>query len=262
MRVAFTIILNGLHHLKHNNFYQNMVENFDKWIIVEGVSLPNGSTNWCKNLPNNFHKNFLSNDGTTEFLDIYRHPKIEIIRPVDEPWHSKDQQVNAGITSIKKTTNECFLWQVDVDEQWNIEDLIQSEKLLKLKGGKTGCFLCNYFAGPNQIVKGGWGEGMYEPYRRLWDWKGEMFKTHEPPTLDGKNGPGLLLPAKFNHYAYYFEQDIKFKEQYYGYEGLHERWKMVQNNKDRLPIKSLLGDKVWWSTTQTSINYMDDSRWQ
>ena len=83
----------------------------------------------------------------------------------------------------------------------------------------------------NKFLESG-GECINDTYRRLWDWSGELFKTHEPPSLDGKNGPGLLLPQRFNHYAYYFEEDVKFKEIYYGgYEGLLERWNKVQNNK-------------------------------
>ena len=59
MRVAFTIILNGLRHLTHNHYYKTIIENFDYWVIVEGVSQPNDSTSWCKNLDLSFHKNFL-----------------------------------------------------------------------------------------------------------------------------------------------------------------------------------------------------------
>ena len=123
--------------------------------------------------------------------------------------------------------------------------------------GKTGCFLCNYYVGEKQKVIGQWGEGRLEPYRRLWDWKGEMFIKHEPPTLVGKNGPGLLLPQRFNHYAYFFEQDVKFKEIYYqGYEGLYERWLKVQGNRGQIHIKELLGEKTWWGNTNTNIQYI------
>jgi len=257
MRIAFTIVLNGINHLTHNNFYQNMIDKFDHWVIVEGVAKPNGSTNWCKELPNTFHSNYLSNDGTTEFLNDNRHPKVRIIRPVNGPWDSKDQQVNAAILEVKNITTECFLWQIDVDEQWDIISLNSAEEDLIKNKGKTGCFLCNYFVGKNQLVKGQWGEGIYEPYRRLWHWKGEMFTKHEPPTLEGKNGPGLLLEQRFNHYAYYFKEDVKFKEAYYqGYEGLYERWLKVQeNNRGTMDIKSLLGDNTWWSKTNTFIIY-------
>ena len=68
-RVAFTIILNGVHHIQHNNYYKLLAENLDTWVIVEGVSLNTGSTSWCNSLPITLHKNFLSNDDTTEFLN-------------------------------------------------------------------------------------------------------------------------------------------------------------------------------------------------
>jgi hypothetical protein len=256
MRIAFTIILNGLRHLKHNSFYHSMIQNFDHWIIVEGVASPNGSTEWCKKLDNKFHNNYLSNDGTTEFLDENRHPKVRILRCVNGPWDSKDQQVNAAISEIKRITDSCFLWQVDVDEQWELYDLVKAENALIENKGKTGAFLCDYYVGPGQKVIGAWGEGRHLPYRRLWDWKGESFEKHEPPTLKGKNGPGLLLPQRFKHYAYYFEEDVIFKEAYYqGYEGLHKRWLRVQENRSTMDLNSLLGDNVWWSKTQTFIIY-------
>jgi hypothetical protein len=233
-----------------------MIDNFDHWIIVEGVAKPNGSTNWCKELPSIFHDNNLSNDGTSQFLDAHRHPNVRILRPLDGAWDSKDQQVNAAISEIKLITNECFLWQIDVDEQWELVDLVNAEKDLVSYGGKTGCFLCNYYVGPNQRVIGEWGEGRIEPYRRLWVWKGEKFLKHEPPTLDGKNGPGFLLSQRFKHYAYYFEEDVIFKQFYYqGYENLIERWKKVQENRSTMDIGSLLGDNVWWSKTKTFIIY-------
>lgn len=260
MRIAFTIILNGLRHLKHANYQHAMTTMFDHWVIVEGVSRPTGSTSWCKELSTDFHNNYLSNDGTTEFLDSIKSDKVTIVRCKDKPWNNKDDQVNAAIDHIKTITNECMLWQVDIDEKWTARQLREAEETLKLNKGKTGCFLCNYYVGPKQIATGQWGEGNYEPYRRLWDWKGEKFISHEPPKLDGKNGPGLLLPQKFNHFAYYYEEDVKFKEAYYqGYEGLLSRWKEVQNNKGTIHLSKLLGPNTWWSNTETYIKYVDAS---
>ena len=259
-RVAFTIILNGINHLKHKDYYKTMSTNFDYWVIVEGVSNPGGSTAWCNALDTSFHNNFISNDGTSQFLDNLEFDNIKVIRPKDRPWDSKDEQVNAAIDYIKTKFDKCFLWQVDIDEQWALDQLISAEEMLKKNKGKTGCFRCNYFVGPNQQVFGEWGEAVNDPYRRLWDWSGELFKTHEPPSLDGKNGPGLLLPQRFNHYAYYFEEDVKFKETYYGgYEGLLARWKKVQKNKDIIHVRELLGPKLRWSNTNTIIKYTNDS---
>ena len=67
-RVAFTIILNGLHHLKHNDYYKFMIDNFDLWVIAEGAVESRGSTSWCKKMPDNLHNNGRSVDGTLEFL--------------------------------------------------------------------------------------------------------------------------------------------------------------------------------------------------
>lgn len=260
MRTAFTILLNGKRHLEHNNYWKTLNRMFDYWVIVEGVSLPTGSTSWCKNLPGSMHNNYLSNDGTTEMLNDIKKcsPNVRVIRLDNKPFNNKDEQVNAAIKCLKEEVEEDygFLWQIDVDEQWSLSQIEQAEKMLTKNNGKTGCFLCDYFVGPNQQVFGDWGEGKNTPYRRLWKWEGEMFLTHEPPTLEGKNGPGLLLPQRFKHYAYYFEEDVKFKEAYYqGYEGLLERWKKVQNNRGQLPIIELLGPKTWWSYTNTTIQY-------
>lgn len=259
-RIAFTIILNGIKHLTHNNFFNNMIENFDEWYVVEGVAKPGGSTSWCKDIDDNFHNNFLSNDGTTEFLNNNTNSKLTIIRTKNKPWASKDEQVNAAISEIKKKYTRCFLWQIDVDEQWSLDQLNEAETLLTQNGGKTGCFVSNYFIGPNQQVFGEWGECIYDTYRRLWSWEGELFKTHEPPQLNGKNGPGLLLPQRFNHYSYYFEEDVIFKERYYsGYSGLLKRWKAIQHNRGTLHISSFLKDNPRWSNSQTFIKYINNA---
>ena len=262
MRIAFTILLNGKRHLLHNEYYKKVLDIFDKWIIVEGVASPGGSTSWCKHLPDTLHKNYLSNDGTTEFLDELKqnNDKLIVIRKKDAPWSSKDEQVNSAITEIKNITAKCFLWQIDIDEQWTKNDIVYAENCLTNNNAKTGCFLCNFFVGPNQLVCGEWGEGRYLPYRRLWKWEGENFKSHEPPVLEGKNGPGILIPVKFNHFSYFFEEDVKFKEKYYSsYDGLYERWLKVQKNSTTISIKELLGEKIWWSNTNTIIKYIDNA---
>ena len=255
-RVAFTIIFNGIKHLQHNNYYNKLSSCVDLWVIIEGLSLPNGSTSWCKEIDDDFHNNFLSRDGTTEFLNKNRKENVIVIRPENRPWLSKDEQVNAGIRCIKERYIEAMLWQIDIDEQWTEESMSSAENELIKHNGKTGCFRCDYFVGPNQQVFGEWGENTRDPYRRLWHWQSEDFETHEPPKLQGNNGPRFLLPQRFKHYSYYFEEDVIFKERYYSsYEGLHRRWLDVQKNTGTLPVRSLLGDNVWWSNTNTIIQY-------
>lgn len=255
-RIAFTIILNGKHHLLHNDYYKFILKNFKYWVIVEGASNNTGSTSWCHNFPETYHKNGKSIDGTNEFLHQIKkeYPNLIFIEP-NGLWKNKDQQVNRCIDEVKKITNSCFLWEIDIDEQWTVENLIKSEQLLKNNNGKTGAFLCEYYVGKNLIAKGEWGEGYILPYRRLWDWKGEYFESHEPPNLKGGNGLGLLLPTTFKHYSYYFKQDVAFKDLWYtGQEGILKRWENLQNEIIfPIHISKLLGTNTHWGNSNTLI---------
>ena len=258
-RIAFTIIYNGDHHLKHNNYSSFIPQNFDHWVIIEGASLPTGSTSWCKNIFTESGSEDNTINSIQELTQEYKNITY-VPRNNNEFWPNKDEQVNAGIKILqdyltKNNLEECFLWQIDIDEQWSAEQLKQAESELIEHKGKTGCFLCNYFVGPGLVAVGKWGEGRSGPYRRLWHWKGELFKTHEPPVLEGKNGPGLLLKPKFNHYAYFFEKDVIFKEKFYGYVNLVNNWKRLQTIEDKkIHISSLL-DKFTnhWANTDTFI---------
>lgn len=241
MRIAFTIIYDGLHHLKHNDFAQFMAENFDHWIVIEGHSRAGGSTSWCKNLgmPQR------STDGTHEFMIEFckNHSNVYYYSP-GIYWKSKDAQVNEAIITAKLITSECFLWQVDCDEQWSKEDLITAEKELTESGSNVGAvqfyhLLCKDGYGRQLIGKGDWGDNWHT---RLWDWKGERFITHEPPVIENQRQIVKLSP-KYKHYSYYFEKDVRFKEPYYGYKGLHSNWKRLEmfTGEFPQPVSLLLG---------------------
>lgn len=256
-RAAFTIILNGLHHLQHNDYAEYLAKNLDLWIIVEGAAKNQGSTRWCKEMPIEWHKDGHSIDGTIEYLEDLskKYDNFHIVAH-DEFWESKDHMVNMAILTLKKygeRFNPCYLWQIDCDEQWTVKQMIEAEQMLDRQQAKTGMFLCNYYVGAELLAVGEWGEGIKLPYRRLWRWEGEWFYTHEPPVLNGGNGKEVLLPQKFNHYAYYFEQDVKFKDAWYsGHEGIYERWKELQ--KETIfpqPISRLITGS--WGKTKTEI---------
>ena len=78
MRVAFSIIFNGLHHLEHKDQYRQILDNCDKWVVVEGASRSNGSTQWCKEMPDEYHNNGASVDGTREFLEKLAEEEYEV----------------------------------------------------------------------------------------------------------------------------------------------------------------------------------------
>jgi len=254
MRCAFTIIFNGKHHLLHNNYYKRLIESFDHWIIAEGASGNTGSTSWCRKIPHKYHKGGSSVDGTLEFVQKLSHdyPNVHVIQN-EGFWANKDHQVNECVKKIREFTPDCYLWEIDCDEQWKIEDIKESEKLLKENEAKTGLFLSNFYVGRKLLAVGEWGEGRKLPYRRLWDWKGENFQSHEPPILEGSNGKEILLPAKFDHYAYFFEKDVEFKSCFYGgHDNIHQRWKSLQKEKNfPQPISKLVEGN--WGQTNTKI---------
>jgi len=245
MRIGLTIIFNGLHHLLHNDYAVKLANILDYWIIVEGAAGNTGSTKWCKKIPDKYHNNGNSVDGTVDFLKKLKGVKIIFANGI---WKSKDEMVNRAIKEIKQ--NKAFLWQIDIDEQWTAKQIGEAEKNLN---GDTGMFLCDYYVGKNLIAKGEWGEGKKLPYRRLWKWRGQSFASHEPPILKGGNGKEVLLKQRFKHYAYYFPQDVKFKENYYtGHRNIYQRWLDLQKEtKFPQSISRLISGS--WGKTKTEV---------
>lgn len=256
MRIAFTIILNGEHHLKHNKYALYLRDILDYWVIVEGATKSGGSTKWCKEMPSKYHDNGHSVDDTVEILQNLESDKVRLVFK-NGLWDSKDQMVNAALDEIikipeVKKSKDKFLWEIDIDEQWTRKNMALAEATLYERGATCGEFLSNFYVGKDLIAKGEWGEGKLLPYRRLWIWNGEKFKTHEPPQLD-REEIITLLPQRFNHYAYYFEQDVKFKNDWYsGHEYIHERWAKIQKrNVFPCKISELITGK--WGETDTVI---------
>jgi len=257
MRIGITIIFNGLCHLQHNDYAERLLEMLDYWIIVEGAAGNSGSTSWCKEMPKKYHNNGSSIDGTVEFLREFGAANIDKVSVVLATgiWKSKDEMINRSLKSLYYMGTPVYLWQIDIDEQWTKEQMDEAEYDLICSYDDTGMFLCDCYVGKYLLAKGEWGEGKQLPYRRLWRWKGQSFISHEPPILKGGNGKEILLSQRFKHYPYYFLQDINFKEDYYGYEGLYKRWKDLQKEtKFPQPINRLIPGK--WGESNTEIIHM------
>lgn len=261
MRLGYTIAFNAKHHLEHNDYCHALAEVLDEWVIVEGLALPGGSTGWCNQPPDHLHHDGHSVDGTVELLENLRTecPNVHVVTR-HGAWSSKDAMVNAATDALWwYMDGGTFLWQIDADEQWDSNVMIEAENALVEEGGNTGMFLADHYIGKHLVARGEWGEGRKLPYRRLWRWDGRGYSTHEPPELEGGNGVEKLLPQRFSHYAYYFDQDVQFKEQYYGgCDGLYSRWLRLQNKPEMQewpqPLSALgVGS---WDNTDTSIFYV------
>lgn len=228
-RVAFTLAFNCEHHLKRL-LKKSLIDLFDTWVFVEGASGNTGSTSCCNVMPDKYHNNGHSIDNTLGFLTkmqkIYNNIHILSHQGM---WNNKDDMVNSALMYLKQ--ENVFLWEIDSDEIWSVDDIVQAEK--DLGNADTGMFYSNFYVGKDLIAKGDWGEGVKLPYRRLWKWDGRMLLTHEPPVMVGGNGKEKLLPQRFDHYAYYYDKDVKFKNDWYvGHGGIYKRWKELQKRND------------------------------
>jgi len=236
MRVAVTIIYNGLHHLLNRGFAKRMAEMFDVWVVVDGLSDNFGSGGNNKlNLP------AISLDGTIEYLNslIPKYPNIKILQR-ETPWKSKDEQFNYALTYLRGVyeIDNTYLWQVDADEQWELADIVQAEIDLNNEGANCGACGFVHLMGIDLVAIGEWSSFSWA---RLWKWNGQELQTHEPPIMQGGNGKTILLKQKFIHYSYYFEFDVRFKATYYkGYQRILQEWQKLVNGRIRVPIRAHL----------------------
>lgn len=247
MRAAITIIYNGLHHLTSKGFTDFMLSNFDLWIIVEGASKNGGSTSWCKTISNSHS----SNDGTLEYVrQLEKENKNVIVYSHHKHYKSKDEQFNKGISILKTKTSSCFLWQVDSDEHWNIDDIETSERKLWKHPSNVASFQFNHYVKEDIVARGVWGSGRVN---RLWKWRGQMFEKHEPAIMQAQK-PALELPAKFEHYSLVHEVDVKFKSRFYkGHEHLYENWKKLEHKTFPLHISELFGTNNQFGRSNTYL---------
>jgi len=233
LRAAITIAYNGLNHFNHKGFTEFMIANFDYWIIVEGASKNGGSTSWCKTHRGSHN----STDGTVEFLQSIASDKV-LIYSHDKFYSSKDEQFNKGIQMLKKLTQSCYLWQVDCDERWKLEDIELAERKLWRSEAKCASFQFNHWVKDNILAVGDWGSGRVN---RLWKWKGQSFESHEPAVMKGQRKV-LELPMKFDHYSMVFADDVKFKAKFYrGHEQVYVNWQNLDQLSFPCHINNLFG---------------------
>lgn len=199
------------------------------WYIAEGVAAPVRDTAWCKPIPPR-----LSRDGTSEILTHWlNNPRITVFRR--QLWNGKTEMCNHCIMHIKEP---CVLLQVDADEFWTPAQIEKMVELYETGQYDRMRFFCRYFVGENIITtsENSYGNNPGE-WSRSWLFDPKMrFATHEPPNLRGcgkremtrdeTRAQGLV----FDHWAYRFEHQVRFKETYYGYKDAAAHWRRLQAN--------------------------------
>lgn len=236
-KIAFTIVLNGMPFIKQQA--EIIPKVFDEWYIIEGATLPVKDTNWCKNIDSKFYSDKkLSVDGTTEFIDemFNKHKNIFTIRKYDDFWNGKTEMCN----SIADKMKDCILMQFDVDEIWTEETLRDVLKYAEENEGFHGMlFKCNYYVGDGLLIQNEdcYGNNPGE-WCRLWKIKDQTsWRSHEPPRIHGLTDflSRSFTKSKgwtFEHYAYTTEDQLKFKENFYGYAGAVENWERLQQREN------------------------------
>ena len=272
----FTIVLNGEPFIRHHIDVFKRLNFTWHWHIIEGVADLKHDTGWSVQfggkITGELHRNGLSNDGTTEYLNelaqqfpenitVYRNPKSAF-------WDGKLEMVNAPLVNINKT---CLLWQVDVDEYWTLEQIGMAHKMFEDQPDRSAAYyLCNFFVGPELVITTRNTYGNHTDYEWLRTWRcnaGDRWTAHEPPRLCRRDQKGQWIDiAKinpfmhletesnnliFNHYAYVTEQQLRFKEIYYGYSNAVKSWKTLQS-VENLPVH--LKDYFPWVNDEALVD--------
>ncbi len=276
----FTIVLNGMPFIKeHIEIFKNISPDWH-WHVIEGVAELKNDTAWSVanggKIDNSFHNNGLSNDGTTEYLDSLKkqYPNLISIyrKPQGKFWGGKVEMINAPLPLI---TNECLLWEIDVDEFWTSSQINIGHQLFVENPNKYSAYYwCHYFVGKDIIIstRNGYANNPSFEWERTWRFLPHFrWAAHEPPTLIEKTYSGEIKAVRnrgiflheetesvgliFRHYAYVFEAQLQFKESYYGYKGAVADWIKLQNNT-LYPAK--LSNFFKWVSDDTLVDKVDN----
>ncbi len=274
----FTIVLNGEPFIQYhlNVFFQLPLE--WHWHVIEGVADLKHDTAWSLNsggrIDGKFHKEGLSVDGTSTYLDAIAAKHADRVtlyrKPQGKFWDGKLEMVNAPMPNLPEA---CLLWQIDADELWTPEQIQNTHSLFEKHPDKTAAFFhCHFFIGPELLTVTPRAYSHHDHYEwlRVWRYRrGMQWKSHEPPCLmaqvDGRwqdsahiapfthhetEAAGLV----FTHHAYSIESQVRFKESYYGYKNAVDHWrKLQQAHKFPVRVRSYLP----WVTDDCLADHMD-----
>lgn len=280
MKTVFvTLVYDGMPFLRHHARLFSKLTIPWEWHVVEGLALLRHDTAWslCHGgrIPDQAAKSTWSTDGTTDFLNrLQRKDPRRIFlhrKPLGEAWDGKIEMERAYLPFLKE---ECLLWEISSDElwaPWQVENVV---KLFREHPEKSGAFFwCNFFVGPAAVVssRNGYSQSRKVEWLRVYRYRpGDDWQSHEPNVLMGRRtlfhrkvDIGTWRPfsheeteavgAVFDHFAYATPEQVKFKEQYYGYRGLEKSWRKLQMDVKRKP-PLLLRDYFPWVKDHTTVS--------
>ena len=236
MLTLFTIVLNGEPYIEQHLATLRRLTIPWQWRIVEGVATPTHCTAWCQTMPDRWHRDYASVDGTHEYLKAINGWRGDTgsvgVSGRRSPWPGKLAMVARALEGVQGGV----VMQIDSDEIWQAWQLERIYWLMMQQPVATAArFACRYWVGPNKLLTSttGWARGDLE-WLRAWRWgPGMKFLRHEPPiatgfdrcvSIESTEAAGLV----FDHFAYVTEQQIAMKQDYYGYTGLVDAWHRLQ----------------------------------
>lgn len=229
MLTVFTIVLNGEPWIRRILPELQKLGILWQWRIVEGVTLPENCTSWCRPVTERWHERGRSIDGTSAYLDKIRgDPRIQAFRQA-QPYHGKLHMIREALGSDQHDV----VVQLDADELFYAPQLETiHERLMQTRAGTAMQFRCDYWVGPSKkiITSDGYGNMPYEWFR-AWRWgQGAKFVSHEPPAVEpgGEVIPRWSHNLVLDHRAYATRNQARFKEEFYGYAGLVDGWDRLQ----------------------------------
>lgn len=274
----FTIVLNGEPFIRyHLDVFRRLPFRWH-WHVVEGVASLVHDTAWSVaaggRLDPAAHDRGLSVDGTTAYLDEIAADEPERISLYRKPggtfWHGKREMVSAPLPRIRE---ECLLWEVDADELWTSEQIASMRQLFLDQPDRTAAYYwCHYVPAPGAVIvtRYNYAANPAVDWLRTWRYQPrDRWKAHEPPILIRPRRVGYIdvgnkhpflhdetedAGAVFQHFAYTTEEQVRFKETYYGYECALERWRELREalHAARGPLR--LGDYLPWVRDDTLVD--------
>jgi glycosyltransferase involved in cell wall biosynthesis len=274
----FTIVLNGEPFIRyHLDVFRQLPFRWH-WHVVEGVASLAHDTAWSAAAGGRIdpaaHNRGLSVDGTTAYLDEIAADEPERIsvyrRPGGAFWDGKHEMVSAPLPDIRE---ECLLWQVDADELWTFEQIASIRRLFLDQPDRTAAYYwCHYIPAPEAVIatRYNYAANPALDWLRTWRYRpGDWWDAHEPPILLRPRRVGLIdlgtkeplfhdetedAGAVFQHFAYATEEQVRFKETYYGYRRALEGWRELREavREARGPLR--LGDYLPWVRDDTLVD--------
>jgi hypothetical protein len=256
----FTIVLNGQPFIRYHLERMRGLPCPWHWHIVEGLADLKHDTAWSlqfgATVPANVAREGRSLDGTAEYLDqiaTEEPERITVYRAANgRNWAGKLEMVSAPLANL---TQECLLWEIDSDELWTTEQFAKLRELFLQNPDRTAAvFYCHFFVGPNLAINRSRRCPEIE-WRRAWRFRpGMRWAAHEPPVLAAPIATGQWVdvamqqpfsPAEmeqhglvYQHFAYVTPEQLAFKEKYYGYKGIEQWWRELQEQTQfPVPLK-------------------------